>query len=115
MQSDESIEALRQLKVSSESRLDAQYELSKRVNESYYNYVMATPEITKKALALASEETRKIYLDYLEKLARLNEQVMQRIIEASDDALKKCMAEVKDISQTNTPSKRRVKKVAANK
>ena len=79
MQSDESIEALRQLKVSSESRLDAQYELSKRVNESYYNYVMATPEITKKALALASEETRKIYLDYLEKLARLNEQVMLKI------------------------------------
>lgn len=115
MQLDESIEALSQLKKSTDSRLDAHYELSKRVNESYYNYAMANPEITKKALALASEETRKIYLDYLERLARLNEQIMERLIDASDQALKKCMAEVEKSSDTISPLKKRAKKVAGSK
>jgi hypothetical protein len=91
-----------QLKKSSESKIDASYELAKRVNESYYNYAMANPEIAKKALALASEDTRRIYLDYLERLSRLNEQVMQRIIDASDAALRKCMEEIERSSPSSS-------------
>jgi uncharacterized protein YaaW (UPF0174 family) len=93
-QSDErATEALMQLKKSSQLKIDAHYNLAKNAIENYYSYAVTDPELAKKAVALASEDTMKIYLDYLERVTRLNEEMMQRLIDASSNALKKCMQE----------------------
>lgn len=93
-QSDErATEALMQLKKSSQIKVDAHYNLAKNAIENYYNYAVTDPELAKKAIAIASEDTVRIYLDYLERVTRLNEEMMQRLIDASDNALRKCMQE----------------------
>ena len=89
------MEALTQLKNSSLLKLETNHSLAKEAIESYYNYVTVNPEVAKEALEILSIDSNKIYLDYLERLTRLNEEVSQRLMDASNIALKKAIEKKK--------------------
>ena len=91
----EVMNALTQLKQSSLMKLDANHDLAKEAIQNHYNFISASPEDAAKALEILSSDSNRIYLDYLERLTRLNEEVTQRLMDSANNALKKALVSKK--------------------
>jgi hypothetical protein len=81
-----------QLKRSSEMGLETNFHIAQKANDVHFKFATAPPEVAREAIGIATQEHSIIYLDYLQKLTRLNEELADRMMDASTDALEKCVA-----------------------
>ncbi len=70
--------------------LDTKLDLARKAAETYFAFSAADPEIAQEAMVIAAQEHSRIYMDYLQKLTRLNEELADRMLESSSKALSEC-------------------------
>lgn len=72
--------------------LETHFHIAQRLNDIYFKFSTAPPEVTREAIRTASEEHSIIYLDFLQKMIRLHEELSDRMIDASNRALERSFA-----------------------
>lgn len=72
--------------------LETHFHIAQRLNDVYFRFSNASPEVVREATRAASEEHSIIYLDFLQKIIRLHEELSDRMIDASNRALEKSLA-----------------------
>lgn len=80
-----------QMKRASLMNLNANFHLARKAAETYFEFSAAKPEIAREAMTGVAHEHSRIYMDYLQKLTRLNEELADRILDASRKALAECI------------------------
>lgn len=79
-------------KRASQMNLETHFHIAQRLNDVYFRFSNASPEVVREATRAASEEHSIIYLDFLQKIIRLHEELSDRMIDASNRALEKSLA-----------------------
>jgi hypothetical protein len=80
------------MKRASQMNLETHFHIAQRFNDIYFKFSTAPPEVTREAIRTASEEHSIIYLDFLQKMIRLHEELSDRMIDASNRALERSFA-----------------------
>ena len=80
------------MKRASQMNLETHFHIAQRLNDIYFKFSTAPPEVTREAIRTASEEHSIIYLDFLQKMIRLHEELSDRMIDASNRALERSFA-----------------------
>jgi hypothetical protein len=94
-------------KRATQMNLETHFHVAQRLNDVYFRFSTAPPEVVREATRTASEEHSLIYLDFLQKMIRLHEELSDRMIDASNRALEKSLAARKRASEPR--NKRRSK------
>jgi hypothetical protein len=95
------------MKRASQMNVETHFHIAQRLNDVYFKFSTAPPEVAREATRTASEEHSIIYLDFLQKMIRLHEELSDRMIDASNRALERCFAARKRASEPR--NKRRTK------
>jgi hypothetical protein len=97
-------------KRASQMNLETHFHVAQRLNDVYFKYSTAPPEVVREATRTASEDHSLIYLDFLQKLIRLHEELSDRMIDASNRALEKSLAARKRASEPKNKRRRESRK-----
>ena len=71
--------------------LETNFHLARKAIETHFEFSAAKPELARVAIITVAKEHSRIYMDYLQKLTRLNEELADRILDASRKALAECI------------------------
>jgi hypothetical protein len=104
------------MKRASQMNLEAHFHIAQRLNDIQFKFSTAPPEVVREAVRTAGEEHSIIYLDFLQKMIRLHQELSDRMIDASNRALERCFAAKDRTSErknkTRTRESRRGKKTS---
>jgi hypothetical protein len=88
--------------------LDAKLDLARKAAETYFAFAGADPAVAQEAMVTAAQEHSRIYMDYLQQLTRLNEELADRILDASNRSLLESL-------QTKRRQRKRRRRSGANR
>ena len=83
------LDKLAELKKATDIKLSSHFHISKKINDVVFAYTNVHPDIARQAMEIASQEHSMIYLDYIQKLTMLGEELADRMLDASNEALQR--------------------------
>jgi hypothetical protein len=103
---------LSELKKAIDIKLSSDFNISKKITDIIFAYANVHPDIAREATEIALQDHSIIYLDYYQKLNMLNDQLGDRMLDASNEALQRCLRAREKAIPRRTEQNRQTMKMA---